>query len=84
MADHLAKHGSRPGHAGLSRSLQPNAAPLPDQDVRDREAPRDQHGHQKIQEADYLAALEELGWTVMEDLNLELRDIVNSAGRPPL
>jgi hypothetical protein len=38
-------------------------------------------GHQKIQEADYLAALEELGWTVMEDLNLELRDIVNSAGR---
>lgn len=36
-------------------------------------------GHQKIEEADYEAALEELGWTVSEDLNLELRDIIQSA-----
>ncbi len=33
-------------------------------------------GHQKIEEEDYEAALEDLGWTVMEDLNLELRDLV--------
>lgn len=33
-------------------------------------------GHQKIEEADYMAALEDLGWNVSEDLDLELRDIV--------
>ena len=36
-------------------------------------------GHQKIHEGDYLAALEDLGWTVLEDLDLELRDIVRDA-----
>lgn len=36
-------------------------------------------GHQKIEESDYDAALEDLGWTVIEDLDLELRDIVKNA-----
>jgi hypothetical protein len=36
-------------------------------------------GHTAIQEEDYQAALEEIGWTIMEDLNLELRDIVSDA-----
>jgi hypothetical protein len=35
--------------------------------------------HQKIVEADYEAALDDLGWTIIEDLNLELRDIVTTA-----
>src|SRR5205807_1207360 len=35
--------------------------------------------HQKIIEADYEAALDDLGWTIVEDLNLELRDIVTTA-----
>ena len=37
-------------------------------------------GHQRIQTGDYEAALEDLGWTVIEDLDLELRDIVRDAG----
>lgn len=37
-------------------------------------------GHQKIEAVDYEAALEDLGWTVIEDLDLELRDIVRDAG----
>jgi hypothetical protein len=36
-------------------------------------------GNQRISEADYLAALEDLGWTVMEDLDLELRDVVRNS-----
>lgn len=36
-------------------------------------------GHQRIDESDYEAALEELGWTVMEDLDLELRDIMKNS-----
>lgn len=36
-------------------------------------------GNQRIQEDDYRAALVELGWTIIEDLNLELRDIVSQA-----
>ena len=38
-------------------------------------------GHQRIAEEDYMAALEELAWTVSEDLELELRDIVSSTDR---
>jgi hypothetical protein len=38
-------------------------------------------GHQRIQEDDYVSALEDLGWTVTEDLNLELRDIVANTER---
>ena len=34
---------------------------------------------QKIIEGDYDAALDDLGWTIFEDLNLELRDIVTTA-----
>lgn len=36
-------------------------------------------GHQRIEEADYKSGLEELGWTVVEDLNRELADIVPRA-----
>lgn len=36
-------------------------------------------GSQKICEADYEAALEDLGWTIMEDLDLELRDVVRNS-----
>ena len=36
-------------------------------------------GNQKISESDYEAALDEIGWTVCEDLNLELRDIVKDS-----
>lgn len=36
-------------------------------------------GHSRVDEEDYEAALTELGWTVIEDLDLELRDIVNDA-----
>ena len=36
-------------------------------------------GHQQILEEDYFAAIEELGWTIVEDINLELRDIMTSA-----
>jgi hypothetical protein len=36
-------------------------------------------GHQHIEEEDYKNGLEELGWTVVEDLNRELADIVPSA-----
>lgn len=35
--------------------------------------------HQRILEDDYKAAVIDLGWDIMEDLNLELRDIVESA-----
>ena len=35
--------------------------------------------HQRITQEDYGAALDELGWTIIEDLNLELRDIVPNA-----
>jgi hypothetical protein len=38
-------------------------------------------GHQRIDESDYAAAQEDLGWTVIEDLDLELRDIVNNSQR---
>ncbi len=38
-------------------------------------------GHQRIEEDDYVTALEDLGWTVTEDLNLELRDIVPNTER---
>jgi hypothetical protein len=38
-------------------------------------------GHQRILEEDYLAALEDLAWTVTEDLELELRDIVQHTER---
>jgi hypothetical protein len=36
-------------------------------------------GQSRINEDDYQAALSELGWTVIEDLDLELRDIVRDA-----
>jgi hypothetical protein len=38
-------------------------------------------GHQRIGEDDYVAALEDLAWTVSEDLELELRDIVSATDR---
>ena len=38
-------------------------------------------GHQRIMEDDDIAALEDLGWTVTEDLDLELRDIVQQTER---
>lgn len=38
-------------------------------------------GHQRIQEDDYVSALEDLGWTVTEDINLELRDVVPNTER---
>lgn len=37
--------------------------------------------HQRITEDDYLVALEDLGWTITEDLDLELRDIVQQTER---
>jgi hypothetical protein len=38
-------------------------------------------GHQRILEDDYLAGLEDLAWTATEDLELELRDIVQHTER---
>lgn len=38
-------------------------------------------GHQRIMEDDYIAALDDLGWTITEDLDLELRDIVQQTER---
>ena len=38
-------------------------------------------GHHRISEDDYITALEDLAWTVSEDLELELRDIVSSTDR---
>ena len=36
-------------------------------------------GQEKIEESDYIAAKEDLGWTVMEDLDLELMDVVQNS-----
>ena len=37
-------------------------------------------GNQRISEDDYIHALDELGWNIVEDIDLELKDIVSSTG----